>query len=163
MGCISGVSRVVMAVLGGSAEQLDGARRPSVKLPMSIPRPANGFDIRWPRYKRKQSGQVPPSNISSSFFCPPLSRLPPKCRPPFIFPSLSSEPSSSVSFHLSPSPGVANFTSLSSGASNGLAFIVLALSAYTLSQTAVAVNFYFTYSALGVATAVIHLCTVTPM
>ena len=88
---------------------------------------------------------------------PPHSHLSSKCCP-----FLSLEPSSSVSLHLS-SPRVANCMHLSTGSSDVLAFIVLGLSAYTLSQTAVAVGFYFTYSALGIATAVIHLSSVTTM
>ncbi|KAF9779461.1 hypothetical protein BJ322DRAFT_1087588 [Thelephora terrestris] len=49
-------------------------------------------------------------------------------------------------------------------ASNVMALIVLALSAYTLSvTTSVVSNLYFTYSALAIATAVIHLCSVIPM
>jgi hypothetical protein len=49
------------------------------------------------------------------------------------------------------------------GASNVLALGVLGLSAYTLSATASVVGVYFNYSALGIATAVIHLASVVPM
>ena len=58
---------------------------------------------------------------------------------------------------------VANLTGLSSGTTNLFALIVLALSAFTLSQTVVYLGIYFTYSSLGVATAVIHLASVIAM
>ena len=58
-------------------------------------------------------------------------------------------------FRCNPAPGLAGIVDKRGKARCGRS------AAYTLSQTGIAVNFYFTYSALGVATAAIHSCTVT--
>ncbi|KAF9649613.1 hypothetical protein BDM02DRAFT_3186113 [Thelephora ganbajun] len=47
------------------------------------------------------------------------------------------------------------------GLTNFLALVVLGLSAYTLNAVVDSIGVYFTYSALGVATAVLHLIYVT--
>ena len=137
--------------LRGNAES-ECPRRPCVN-PLNVnPTPSLINSVQGlAKVQKIELGLVTPSPL----FFPSL--LSPQCQCPFLSLGLSSW----VRFRPSPSRHFTNLTCLLSATTNLLALIVLCLSAYTYSQTASYLGVYFPYSALGIATAVIHIASVS--